>query len=135
MADSSITLLDAYPSIAAPPGRMCDEHCTNLPNSAAPPGGACYRCYASVRTLEDGRREKVLDLGVWIEMEGKLLICETCGIEIANALGFIAPNKADELRKANRTLGSENHQLKRKLVAAMRAVADLSDTIQDKCDS
>ena len=129
MAAHPVTLIDDYNPIGPVSARICEDH--DLPPVSAPPGGVCYRCYASRRQI-DGRTERVIDLGVWIEMEGKLLLCETCGIEIASVLGFVDPAKADDLRKANRTLGSENHQLKRKLAAAMKAVSDLSDTIQDK---
>lgn len=129
MAAHPVTLIEDFDPIGPVSARICEDH--GLPAISAPPGGVCYRCYASRRQI-DGRPERVIDMGVWIEMEGKLLLCETCGIEIATALGFIAPEKADELRKANRTLGSENHQLKRKVAIAMQAVTDLSETITEK---
>lgn len=132
MAAHNVEVLDTYPPLAAVASRICDEHACNLPQVSAPPGGVCYRCYASLRTLNDGRLERVVDMGVWVEMEGKILLCETCCGEIAVALGYIAPEKADELRKTNRALGSENHQLKRRVEVAMQAVADLSATITEK---
>lgn len=126
MAAHPVTLIEDFDPIGPVSARICEDH--GLPPISAPPGGACYRCYASRRQI-DGRTERVIDMGVWIEMEGKLLLCETCGGEIAAALGFVSPGKVDELRKTNRALGSENHQLKRRVEVAMKAVADLSETI------
>lgn len=91
----------------------------------APPHGCCYRCHTDRRDLPGGGREKVLDLGVWIEVEGKLLICQTCGDEIATALGYVPPAKADELRRSNRELGMANARLTKQLAATVEALAAL----------
>lgn len=92
----------------------------------AAPIGCCYRCHTDRRVISpEGAKEKVLDLGVWIEMEGKLLICQTCGDEIARALGYVAPAKADELRRSNRELGMANARLTKQLAATVDALAAL----------
>lgn len=60
-------------------------------------GSVCYRCRRHPRE-EFGRTEKVIDLGIHIEMEGGLAFCETCVTEIGRAVGMVTAADVDEIR-------------------------------------
>lgn len=74
---STLTVCDAFP-----------------PNTAA--GNTCYRCHASPRE-QFGVREKVLDLGISIDFEGGLALCQTCVEEMGRRLGMVPAHVVTEL--------------------------------------
>lgn len=60
---------------------------TFLPGTA---GGACYLCKLSPRKVDHaGTRERNVDTGVMIHMEGGLAICETCVLEMAGLFDMV----------------------------------------------
>lgn len=92
------------------------------PNGSAR-AGACYLCGASKRDgttvgTRSGEPDKIVDLGVYIEFEGRLCVCSECLGDIAHMLGY--ESRSDDWAKVNRRLGRriqlkerENDRLKR----------------------
>lgn len=57
-------------------------------------GNTCYACGAGRREIRDPRtfelrKERVVDLGMQIDFEGYLCICESCTREAARILGMV----------------------------------------------
>lgn len=64
-------------------------------------GNACSACSAGRRELRDTntgevRLERIVDLGIGIDMEGFLMLCEQCVLEAARMLGYVDPKLRDE---------------------------------------
>lgn len=85
--------------------------------SATP--GVCFHCRSHERN-----GAPVLYTGMWIDAEmGHIELCREAVAEMAAAYGFIASEKAEGLRKSNRSLGGQ-------LAAELKVSASLSKQIE-----
>lgn len=75
--------------------------------------------------MAGGGRERVIDLNVFIDMEGHLCICETCGREIAALLGFITTEERDEALAHAASMATEVERLSRERDEAVTLVNDV----------
>lgn len=67
-------------------------------------GPRCYVCSGpGVKPL--------LDTGIVIEMEGRLVICAKCVKRAGKLIGLVEPKEADALRAQNERLEAENARL------------------------
>ena len=67
-------------------------------------------------------RERIVDLGIFIEFEGRIVLCETCVVSLADELGMI---RADRHAEALRQVGHAARE-----IAALRdEVAQLTSDI------
>jgi hypothetical protein len=85
-----------------------------------PPGTAktgCYLCSNQLLT------PPVFDTRIEIDFEGRVVVCRDCVAHMAGQLGWIAPEKAEELRAKNRELGRLNKAHANKLLAAEAVIA------------
>lgn len=77
-------------------------------------GGACFFCASSQR--HDGNRpERLFRADRDVEYEGNVVICETCGGELAQKLGWISPIKAAALKAKNTELAKDVKEATRAL--------------------
>lgn len=100
-------------------------------SSASP--GLCYRCRSHVQ-----HDAPVVSTGIWVEMEGLVEFCRQCVVEMASLYGLIAPDKAEALRKSNRSLGQQlkaqygvQASLDKQVSALNDQIEALKDTIKD----
>lgn len=59
----------------------------------------CVTCNAARR-----ENDLLIDLEVFIEFEGKLIMCETCVVACANLIGLVSAPDAEKLRTKIREL-------------------------------
>jgi hypothetical protein len=77
------------------PVQILDDYPTGTRN-----GNSCSSCSAGRRELRDTdtgalRLERIVDLGIGIDMEGYLMLCEQCVLEAARMLGYVDPKVRD----------------------------------------
>lgn len=92
-------------------------------------GNVCSFCGSGPRPVDatdpNGPREQVIDTDIFIDTEGVIEFCETCGVEIGNLLGMIEEPVATGLK-------TENAALRRR---AEKAEADLATAKQGFLDT
>lgn len=76
--------------------------------------GTCLLC----GKVPDNSQEYFASLGVELEYYGVAYLCQACCHEIADFVGFVSPDNAEELRTANDNLFEANKKLHRSLQTA-----------------
>lgn len=71
-------------------------------------GGNCPGCGVPFHTVRNPQRgpEDAVSTGITIDFEGLMVLCETCVIQLAQAIGWIDPEagkaRASDVRRAQR---------------------------------
>lgn len=79
---------------------------------------ACVTCNADRRPTD-----RLVDLGINIDFEGYLIMCETCAKEIAHLLGWVTDDVAQQLQDMRHLIG-RLQQDKARLELVADAVAE-----------
>lgn len=93
---------------------------TEVGLDAAAPG--CYFCGAEPAIIDGGERRQFIDTGLFVDMEGRVIVCSVCVISWSHDLGGISGEKADNLRTNNRKLGAEVKALTKQVDDAKAAI-------------
>lgn len=102
------------------------------PNTRA--GNVCSICGSDLRQFRTGGHERALDTGIWIDAEGRFVICESCVIEAADLLGMIHAGTAHALRANILRVEHENRELKAGLDTANRLLKGLASYAEGQHD-
>lgn len=86
-------------------------------------GGACFFCASSQRSAF-GRPERLFRTDADV-FDGNVVICETCGNDLAGKLGWISPAKAAALKDKNTELAKQVRESTAALNAARHTVESL----------
>ena len=88
-------------------------------------GNVCSFCGATQRPVDaadpNGPRERVVDTDIFIDTEGVIEFCETCGVEIGVMLGMIEEPVATGLKVENAALRKRAEKAEKQLTEAKEA--------------
>lgn len=75
---------------------------------------ACANCgIEAPRVIPTTRaRERIVDLGIFIEFEGRIILCESCVVSIAHQLGMVRANAMAEALRGLEVRSREVEALK-----------------------
>jgi hypothetical protein len=94
--------------------------------------GTCLLC----GKVPDSGVEYFASLGVELEYFGACYLCQACCAEIADFIGFVSPDNAEELQTANDNLYEANKKLHRSLQTAKglldARINSASDNLSDE---
>ena len=88
-------------------------------------GNVCSFCGSGPRPVDttdpNGPRERVVDTDIFIDTEGVIEFCETCGVEIGTMLGMIEEPVATGLKVENAALRKRAERAEKQLSEAKEA--------------
>ena len=96
--------------------------------------GVCYRCRTHQRDLGNDVRERTVDLGVDVDFEGRLFLCETCVVEAGHNLGMLTPDEAAVI-VYEATQAAERAAVAEARVAEAEAVLTAWRSLQERAEA
>lgn len=96
-----------------------------LVDSPALPGKCAVCGYSASGENEPSDRRQYIDFGMDLDFYGAVVICTVCMIEVAEGLGYILPERADEIITESERVKAENARLG----AAVEVVNGLADVL------
>lgn len=96
-----------------------------LVDSPALPGKCAVCGYSASGESEPSDRRRYIDFGMDLDYYGAVVICTTCIEEVATGMGYILPERADEIINESERVKSENARLG----AAVEVVNGLADVL------
>lgn len=93
-------------------------------------GSVCSVCGSDLRPRRTGGHERALDTGIWIDQEGRFVICESCVREAAALIDLIDPGAQQAAQEETIRLRDELRDAKITAVAAREATRALTAALE-----